>query len=113
MADKLSVPSSFDGANIVPHTSYQYTPLSTDKSIRLAKFFGQDDDGLPCCTLTEFFLNENPVYKALSYTWASPSQEATSRGVTADRCRKIRCQGKEIFVTQNLFDFLVQARQTH
>jgi hypothetical protein len=91
---------------------YQYKPFFSPNSIRLVRILNQDTSAGPCISLTAVDLSTNPSYNALSYTWSSPSAEATQRGVTGEQKHPVKCDGREILVTKNLFDFLVRAQTT-
>lgn len=90
----------------VSSTEYQYSPLHNSTSIRLVKILDPSLDEPPCCYITEADLNAQPTFLALSYTWGSAGVEATKRGVTAERCKIILCQGKIIRISENLSDFI-------
>jgi hypothetical protein len=92
---------------------YQYSSLHSPKAIRVVKILDRDLDGIPCCSLSEIQLDSQTEYITLSYTWGSPSKEATERGITADRCEQIICEDGIIPVTGNLLHFLQDARQFH
>jgi hypothetical protein len=93
--------------------TYQYCSLRHGKIIRLLQIPDEDRDGLPCCHLIEVCLELQPKYKALSYTWGGPSREATDRGVTSEKCQQILCEEHILLVTQNLLDFILEARRSH
>jgi Heterokaryon incompatibility protein (HET) len=88
---------------------YGYTPLPSERSIRLAQILEETPCGIPQCRLTTISLDNGPSFIALSYTWGTPTQ-ASERNVTADRCYRILCNGSSLAVTQNLFNFLKRAR---
>jgi len=93
--------------------AYRHSALPSERSIRLLRL-PQLDVGrtTPSCTLTVVDLDSAPSYYALSYTWGSPSMEATRNGVTAYRYCTILCNGRTFLVTRNLYDFLTRISQT-
>jgi hypothetical protein len=93
--------------------AYQYEPLPEGRLIRLASLSHEGDEEVPRCSLETFDLNNLPVYHALSYTWGSPSDEASERGINADLSCSIFCSGSSMSVTRNLYDFLCRWRKTN
>jgi hypothetical protein len=53
---------------------YKYESLkSRNNEIRILKLLPSTDKSAPvCCELEIVSLNDNPIYKALSYCWADP-----------------------------------------
>jgi len=93
--------------------AYQYEPLPEGRLIRLASLSHEGDEEVPRCSLETYDLNNLPVYHALSYTWGSPSDEASEQGINADLSCSIFCSGSSMSVTRNLYDFLCRWRKTN
>ena len=90
---------------------YEYIPLPTSNSIRLLRIHGEDDEGLIHCSLQTVELGYQPVYSCLSYTWGNPFPDhASVRDDFQERDYStqwpIACNGKAMFVNQNLYDAL-------
>jgi hypothetical protein len=85
-------------------TEYIYQPLSDSCRIRLLKIHG--GNGPIHCSLAETS-KQWPSYTALSYTWGDPVQHGRTDSIEE---RFIYCGNKRLRVTQNLLDFLEQAR---
>jgi hypothetical protein len=96
-------------------TSDLYEPLPSPDSIRLIRLNESECQGSSVsCTLTTFELEASPPFYALSYTWGSPYQNVDvviPETCAAEFPRSITCNGFEVPVTANLFDFLVQHQQ--
>lgn len=79
---------------------YQYSPLSdTDDSRLLHIQPGRKHDKIKC-TLSPVSFASKPAYKALSYTWGTNSKTHT-----------IKCDGKLLPVTANLYSALQRFRE--
>jgi Heterokaryon incompatibility protein (HET) len=95
-----------EGGNWELRTLYKHSPLPSQRSIRLLRILGMNEDETPQCSLTMFNIDNAPTYFALSYTWGSPSEAATKKGYTKDRSCSIVCDGLSFSVTHNLLDFI-------
>ena len=82
-------------------SSYEYDPLPRSSAYRLLQY--EEKDSTIHCSLHTVDETSTNIYSALSYTWGSARPED---GLTADLTRKIFCDGKELHITQNLFDAL-------
>ena len=89
---------------------YQYTPLFSERSIRLLQILQETRTGIPQCELTTVSLDNKPPFIALSYTWGNPVVQPKNTPGTTERCCQIICNGRFLDVTQNLYDFLKQAK---
>lgn len=82
-----------------PGNQYQYTPLPTDNHIRyLVLEPGQATDPLKCHLRTSA-LASMPPFEAISYVWGAPEKPFL-----------IYCGDRQINITKNLHEALVQAR---
>ena len=103
--------STFYKAKLEPEL-YCYDRLPAPPSIRIAKvLYGPDHQADICVSLRTVDLKENPKYDALSYTWGNPrtvyySGEEIPITSGQERQTRIICDGKILFVTRNLYDFL-------
>lgn len=80
---------------------FAHRPLETDKkSIRLLEIHPAPDGEPIECTLTHHYLEDNPSYIALSYTW---NQDGMSKIIV--------CDGTALEVGMNLWAFLHQFRK--
>jgi Heterokaryon incompatibility protein (HET) len=86
---------------------YAALPLKADGEIRLLKA-SQDRFGGVTCELEVFSFNLIPAYDALSYTWGPATHEQAARGITSERIHPVLCNGHEILVTENLYNFLTR-----
>lgn len=78
---------------------YQYSPLSSEMSIRLLELYpGHGNDNLEC-TLHHTELEKAPKYETISYAWGNPANKSN-----------VLCDGKIIIVTQNLKEALLRLR---
>jgi Heterokaryon incompatibility protein (HET) len=93
-----------------PDLVYADTPLLRKFSTRLLKLLPTEDEFIRC-QIGVVDLNTKPHYRALSYTWGAPTQDAREKGVTQERSRSIICNETEICITENLFHFLRLASQ--
>ena len=76
---------------------YQYSPLPSEKFIRLLELHpGHANDNIDC-TLRQTELENAPKYEAISYAWGNPAKKID-----------VLCDGKIIMVTQNLKDALLR-----
>jgi len=89
---------------------YADTPLLRKTSTRLLKLLPSEDEVIRC-HIDVVDLETKPHYQALSYTWGAPTRDAKAKGVTQDRSCSIICNGFEICITKNLFQFLRFASQ--
>jgi len=80
---------------------YEYDPLPNPSAYRLLQY--EEKDFTIHCSLHIVDETSTNIYSALSYTWGSARPED---GLTADLTRQIFCDGKELHITQNLFDAL-------
>lgn len=90
---------------------YGYTPLFSERSIRLVQILQETSTGVPQCRLTTVSLDNKLPFVALSYTWGNPLVQAKKKNGTAERCCQISCNGCLLNVTQNLYDFLKRAKR--
>jgi hypothetical protein len=78
---------------------YQYSPLPSEKFIRLLEVYpGRVSDNIDC-TLHQTELENAPKYEAISYAWGDPTNKVN-----------VLCDGKIITVTQNLRDALLRLK---
>ncbi|KAL7627088.1 hypothetical protein AAE478_003864 [Parahypoxylon ruwenzoriense] len=77
---------------------YRYEPLQA-RQIRLFRLRPGLETDPVSCSLTAYHLDDHPDYEALSYTWGDATELHT-----------IRCDGKSIQVTHNLFRALGRLR---
>ena len=89
---------------------YGYTPLFSERSIRLVQILQETSTGVPQCKLTTISLDNKLPFIALSYTWGNPLVRTKEENGAADRCCQILCNGRLLDVTQNLYDFLKCAK---
>lgn len=113
--DLAGSPSSPDPFGFLDEP-YEYKPLLSSKSIRLAQILGQNEHGVVQCSLTDVDLNDRPFYNCLSYSWGDPypagSKLPTEQSPHDDTNKwPIECDGKLLWVTQNLYDALQQIPQ--
>lgn len=82
------------------HTNHSYDILPSSQHARylLLHPANSDSDRLTC-TLYTARLDDFPSFEAISYVWGTPVQN-----------RLIRCNGKNIPITANLYDALLQVR---
>lgn len=73
------------------YSFYQYSPLPSEKFIRLLELYPGDADDNINCTLRQTELENAPKYEAISYAWGDPANKID-----------VICDGKIIMVTQNL-----------
>ncbi|KAM7193814.1 Heterokaryon incompatibility protein (HET) domain containing protein, partial [Rhypophila sp. PSN 637] len=84
---------------------YEYASLPKPSAYRVLQY--EVKDSVIYCSLRTVDEASTDVYSALSYTWASARP---GDGLTADLTCKIFCEGKELYITQNLFDALSALR---
>ncbi|KAK4219498.1 heterokaryon incompatibility protein-domain-containing protein [Rhypophila decipiens] len=84
---------------------YEYASLPKPSAYRVLQY--EVKDSVIHCSLSTVDEASTDVYSALSYTWASARP---GDGLTADLTCKIFCEGKELYITQNLFDALSTLR---
>lgn len=94
------------------YNPYEHLPLPSTTSIRLIKLY--DMEGPLSINIETVDLAKKPRYCALSYTWGNPrtlyqATEQIPDGSGQERSVRVTCNGNNhLFITQNLFDFLVQ-----
>jgi hypothetical protein len=96
------------------HPLYGVLPFPDLKSIRLLELDTSVEEGPISCTLTVHSINNTPDYIALSYTWRFPFNIAFPEDKERDKLNpvtKIWCNGKELWVDNNLHAGLVQLRK--
>lgn len=89
---------------------YEYTPLFSDRSIRLIEILQETSTGVPQCTLLTVSLDSKLPFVALSYTWGNSLARLEEDNRGADQCCHILCNGRPLDVTQNLYNFLKRAK---
>lgn len=62
------------------------------------------------CELRAFRLEDAPDYTALSYTWGAATNERAASYGSRTPTREIVCNGLVLDVTENLYDFLLMAK---
>ena len=78
---------------------YQYSPLPSEKFIRILELHpGHASENIDC-TLHQTELDNAPKYEAISYAWGDLENKIN-----------VLCDGKIIMVTQNLKDALLRFR---
>jgi len=78
---------------------YQYTPLPSEKFIRLLELYpGQKNDSINF-TLHQVEFTNTPSFENISYAWGDPANKTN-----------VLCDGKFITVTRNLEDALLRLR---
>lgn len=83
--------------------AYPYEHLLGHREIRLIELSStEDSDMIISCTMSIAFLDEEPHYEALSYTWDSDFPQG--------ELYTIRCSDVSIFVKANLFNALKRLR---
>lgn len=82
---------------------FEYTPLDTSQtgSFRILELQPGEGEAPIACNLVHARLipGHQPAYEAISYVWGSP-----------DRSVSIDCDGKRLYITENLKDALVRVR---
>jgi hypothetical protein len=79
---------------------------------RLLKLINRPEDTLQIsCELRPFRMEDAPDYTALSYTWGAATNARAASYGPRPPMREIICNGRVLDVTENLFDFLLMARQ--
>lgn len=87
--------------DLLPYHTHKRLRPGT-KSIRLLEIVpGRKDEPIKC-TLSRHYLDSNPSYIALSYTWDS-----------GGRKRLIECDGMRLEIGGNLYRFLTEFRRKH
>lgn len=98
--------------NQVNALTYSDLPLPGPRVIRLLKLIDEPEiSSMPCCALEVVDLDANPSCEALSYTWGSPirdPEKSYDENSPASLTREIAVNGKLFWVTENLFDALIQ-----
>ncbi|CZR61467.1 uncharacterized protein PAC_11363 [Phialocephala subalpina] len=78
---------------------YQYSPLPSEKFIRLLELYpGHASDNIDC-TLRQTKLENTPKYETISYAWGDPANKVN-----------VLCDGKIIMITRNLRDALLRLK---
>ncbi|KAI1462665.1 HET-domain-containing protein [Annulohypoxylon moriforme] len=88
------------------------TPTNLPKTIRLLRIFPIGLNGLLECSIRTVELEgaRKPCYDALSYTWGPTTQHEAKDGMNAERNHVMICNEKELSITDNLFNCLMQLR---
>jgi ankyrin len=86
---------------------FDHAPLNSPTSIRLLRWQGREDLGLPSFAVEEFNVEEAPPYIALSYCWGA-SIENQDETYSSSHQWPILCDEKVVLVGKNLHDFLQQ-----
>ncbi|KAJ4300673.1 hypothetical protein N0V90_002761 [Kalmusia sp. IMI 367209] len=81
--------------------------LDAPTSIRLLKWVGRNDSGIPCFSVEEHQIDHTPPYIALSYTWGNPFPEDNASYGCVNQW-PVLCDGKVALISRNLHDFLQQ-----
>ena len=97
----------------ISRDTYEYTPLPTATSIRLLRIHGEDRYGFLHCSIRTVDLSEEVLYNCLSYTWGNPFPDSdfcrdSFEKHHSERQLPIACNGKTLYVRQNLYDALRQ-----
>ena len=74
--------------------TYNYVPLQYADSIRLLTLFPGEMESAIEISLTEARFQDNPIYEAVSYTWATEDGDSSLRS-------QIRCDEERVWVTKN------------
>jgi ankyrin repeat protein len=87
---------------------YSHEPLVASTAIRLLKWLGKDESGIPSFAVEQHDIEHTPPYVALSYTWGNPFPESDETDATYSTSYQwpVLCNGKVLCVTKNLHDFL-------
>ena len=72
-----------------------YSPLLSQRDIRLLEIMPGDDDDVIVTTMVTVSLDSEPTYAALSYAWGDATQTSI-----------IECNGKSISITTSLAEAL-------
>ncbi|KAI0411285.1 hypothetical protein F5X98DRAFT_383953 [Xylaria grammica] len=130
----------FTQYNPLDHTElYSYSPLPTATSIRLLEVSASNPGDLIQCRLHTVDLRHNPRYIALSYSWEKdeswakfaasfagqllgsavrhvginlPKSQDSEADAASTGNRVMMCDGKKMIIKPNLYDALLQIRQT-
>ena len=94
-------------ASAADEEPYKYETLSKSTNIRLLKLC--EGEGDIHCSLAEAAAKKAPHYRALSYTWGSPTRTSENHS-QSQSSRFIYLNQKRHAVTYNLFDALHQLR---
>jgi Heterokaryon incompatibility protein (HET) len=72
-----------------------------------------ENDPIHCSLEVVNLTDETPIpqYYALSYTWGAPAEYGKFKGMTSELNHPITCQGKLLWVTENLGAFLKYVRK--
>ena len=84
-----------------------YNILPTNRSIRLLDLQASSGGKIET-TLHTHSLDTTPPFRAVSYTWGNPYRDLYSDDIEKppELIARISCNGKQVAVTQNLFDAL-------
>ena len=86
---------------------YSALELKNAGDIRLARIFSNETGKLHC-ELRVVDLERSPQYLAVSYTWGPSTNEEAAREVTNNPSQSITCNGHDVLITTNLYNFLVR-----
>ena len=78
---------------------YNYKTLRKQDEIRLLTLYPEAGSGEINCTLRHVLLSSKPTFEAVSYAWGDPSLS-----------KRVLCDGRKLFVTENLFTALKNLR---
>jgi len=105
------------GPSILTHRQH-YDRLPEGRYIRLLQIVYHSEQSRSsrpgvAVELSTFAIDSVPKYWALSYTWGQPRHTLadSKRGEDTPVLRTIECNGQQVKIGENLFDFLVQAQQ--
>ena len=87
--------------------TYTYSSLGGQNHIRLVRFVANEDPEIHC-SLVESNLDDEPVFEALSYTWAKQKRSRTP--LTAASSFHIICDNFVFPVSENLYDAMIQLK---
>lgn len=79
--------------------NFTHKQLVEPQDIRLIRLYPGDVDDTITCDVLQVSLDDDPIYRALSYTWGDLSSK-----------RSIYCNGLENFISTNLYDALQELR---
>ena len=85
--------------------SYPYEPISNTREIRILALNPAETGDVITCVLSRVFLDAEPKYEALSYTWDTDSSTSSQQDL-----KTINCSGHKMLVKENLFAALRRLR---